>query len=101
VPIVAIVLVRALAFYVGGRIATRGADPPVRAYAWLGLLPQAGLALALAELIRRSFPELGDEAFALVIGVVGVNQLIAPILLRLAFERSGETGRRVIHQIGD
>lgn len=102
VPIAAIVIVRGAAFYVGGRIATRDADPAtLRSYAWLGLLPQAGLALALADLVRRSFPEFGNEAFALVVGVVGVNQLIAPILLRLALIRSGEAGRRTVHQIGD
>jgi hypothetical protein len=102
VPIAAIVVVRALAFYAGGRIASRDADvPTIRPYAWLGLLPQAGLALALAELVRRAFPELGDQAFALIVGVVGVNQLIAPILLRVAVIRSGEAGRRAVHQIGD
>jgi Kef-type K+ transport system membrane component KefB len=102
IPIATIVIVRAVSFYVGARIATKDAEPPaLRAYAWLGLLPQAGLALALAELVRRSFPELGNQAFALIVGVVGVNQLIAPILLRLALIRSGEVDRRAVHQIGD
>jgi hypothetical protein len=36
-----------------------------------------------------------------VIGVVGLNQLIAPVLLRVALVRSGEAGRRAVHQIGD
>jgi Kef-type K+ transport system membrane component KefB len=101
-PIVAVAGIRALAFYGGARIATRAADPPtLRSYAWLGLLPQAGLALGLAELIRRSFPEFGDQLYTLVIGVVGLNQLIAPVLLRVALVRSGEAGRRAVHQIGD
>ena len=102
IPITAIVAVRGAAFYAGSRIATRGADPPtLRSYAWLGLLPQAGLALALAELIRRNFPAFGDQAFALVVGVVGANQLVAPILLRLAVIKSGEAYRRTVHQIGE
>jgi hypothetical protein len=66
----------------------------VAAYAWLGLLPQAGLALAIADLLRRSFPAFGQEAFALVLGVVGLNQLIAPVLLRVALVRSGDAGTR-------
>ena len=98
-PVAAVVFARGLVFHVGCRIAARrsDADPVVRRYAWLGLMPQAGLALAIAELVRRTFPAFGNEAFALVVGVVGANQLIAPIALRIAFLRSGEAGKRQIH----
>jgi Kef-type K+ transport system membrane component KefB len=96
VPVAILVLVRAGGFFVGGRLATRGPDvpPPVRRLAWSGLLPQAGLALALALLVRRSFPAFGDAAFALVVGVVATNELICPIIFRVALVRSGEAGRR-------
>lgn len=95
IPVAVIALGRALVFRVGVRIAARhSAVPAVPRYAWLGLLPQAGLALAIADLLQRSFPTFGHEAFALVVGVVGVNQLIAPILFRLALVRSGEAAAR-------
>jgi Kef-type K+ transport system membrane component KefB len=95
-PVGIIVTTRATSFFVGCRIATRGpdVDPTVRKMVFLGLCPQAGLALALAELVRRSFPAFGDAAFALVVGVVATNELIAPVILRIAFLRSGEAGRR-------
>lgn len=95
-PVLIIVVVRASSFYVGSRIGTRheGVDPTVRRLAWIGLVPQAGLALALAELVRRTFPAFGDAAFALVIGVVATNELTAPIALRIALLRSGEAGKR-------
>lgn len=96
VPVMVIVATRASSFYVGSRIGTRGPDvnPLVRRLAWIGLVPQAGLALALAELVRRAFPAFGDAAFALVVGVVATNELTAPIALRLALLRSGEAGQR-------
>jgi len=96
VPVAVIVVMRAASFFVGARIATSGpdTDPVVRRLAWLGLLPQAGLALALAELVRRTFPTFGDAAFALVVGVVAINEMIAPVILRIAFLRSGEAGKR-------
>lgn len=96
VPVLIIVVVRASSFYVGSRLGTRheGVDPKVRRLAWIGLVPQAGLALALAELVRRTFPAFGDAAFALVVGVVATNELTAPIALRIALLRSGEAGKR-------
>jgi Kef-type K+ transport system membrane component KefB len=94
-PVAIIAVSRALIFRLGVGVATRrGDEPKVSRYAWLGLLPQAGLALAIAELLRRTFPSFGNQAFALVVGIVGVNQLIAPILFRFALVRSGEAGAR-------
>lgn len=95
-PVAIIVVTRASSFFVTCKVATRGpdVDPTVKRLAWIGLLPQAGLALALAELVRRTFPEFGDAAFALVVGVVATNELIAPVILRVALLRSGEAGRR-------
>ena len=99
IPVAMIAIVRASSFYLGSRVACArsDADPVVKKYAWFGLVPQAGLALALAELVRRSFPELGDAAFALVVGVVATNEMIAPVVLRLALLRSGEAGKRATH----
>jgi len=103
-PVALIVVTRASSFYAGSRIACAraDADPAVKKYAWFGLVPQAGLALALAELVRRTFPEFGDAAFALVVGVVATNEMIAPVILRVALLRSGEAGKRTTHDfVGD
>jgi Kef-type K+ transport system membrane component KefB len=101
-PVGVIVVVRALSFFVGCRLATTGieVEPVVRKLAWLGLVPQAGLALALAELVRRTFPAFGDAAFALVVGVVATNEMTAPIVLRIALLRSGEAGQRAAAEVG-
>ncbi len=96
VPVGIIVIVRALAFFVGARVATSmtAASPPVRSYAWVGLVPQAGLALAIALVLEKTFPTFGRPAAVMMIGVVGVNQLIGPIVLRWVLVRSGEAGQK-------
>jgi Kef-type K+ transport system membrane component KefB len=97
IPVTVICLVRAAVFWAGCRVAARrtDADDTIARFAWLGLVPQAGLALALAVIIGRTYPSFGPQAEGLIIGVVAVNQLIPPILLRLALLRSGEAGKRV------
>jgi len=99
VPVMLIVVTRASSFFIGSKIACARSnpEPAVRRYAWFGLLPQAGLALALAELVRRTFPEFGDAAFALVVGVVATNEMIAPVILRIVMLRTGEAGKRTTH----
>ena len=88
--------VRAAALLGGTAIAARiaGAPAEIARYAGYGLLPQAGLALALALLISRAFPGIGAEASTLVFGIVAVNELVSPIVFRFALERSGEAGRQ-------
>lgn len=95
-PAALLVLSRATGFLTGNRIATRVAQSPdvVRRFAGFGLLPQAGLAIALALLFTRSFPELGESASALIFGVVAINEMLAPVAYRWALIRSGEAGRR-------
>jgi Kef-type K+ transport system membrane component KefB len=91
-----LVALRSLGFRIGGAIATRQTRSPigVRRWAWTALLPQAGLALALALVVQRSFGEVGQGAGALVLGVVTLNELLMPIVLRNALVNSGEAMAR-------
>lgn len=94
VPAALFVVVRAAGFLVGARIGARlaGAPDVVRRHLGFGLLPQAGLALALAMLFAKTFPEFGAQAGALTLGVVAINEIVAPALYRFALVRSGEAG---------
>jgi Kef-type K+ transport system membrane component KefB len=94
-PAAALVAVRAAGLVAGTRLAARlaGAPEAVRRFAGYGLLAQAGLALALVTLFQRTFPQFGREGGALVLAVVAVNQIVGPVLYRLALLRSGEAGR--------
>jgi Kef-type K+ transport system membrane component KefB len=91
-PATLIASVRAFGLFVGSRIGTRlaGAPEVVQRFAGYGLLPQAGLAQALALLFSRTFPEIGAEPSTLILAVVTLNVLLSPILYRVALARSGE-----------
>ena len=96
IPVVILAGARAVSFFLGSKVAMRitHAPPLVRKYAWFGLVPQAGLALALALVMEKTFPTFGGPASVIMIGVVGFNELIAPVILRAMLLRTGEVGKK-------
>ena len=100
IPAIILVLTRAGGFLGLGRLATNLADAPdqVKKYIGLGLMPQAGLALALALLFVKTFPKIGAEASALVFGGVAINEMLAPVLYRFALVESGEAGKAEVSE---
>ena len=94
VPAVALILTRAAGFIGLGRVATSlaGAPDQVKKFIGFGLMPQAGLALALALLFVKTFPKIGAAASALVFGSVAINEMLAPVLYRFALVKTGEAG---------
>lgn len=95
-PVGIIAAARALALYAGTTVACvqTNAAPTVTTYGWIGLLPQAGLSLALVVVIQSSFPTFGGFAALLMLSVLALNQLISPVLLRIALVKSGEAGKK-------
>jgi Kef-type K+ transport system membrane component KefB len=96
VPVAILVVARAAVFFVGCRFAcerTHAASSVTR-FGWTGLMPQAGLSLALVVVIEKNVPSFGQPAAVLLLAVVAVNQLLAPLLLRVSLVRSGEAGQR-------
>src|SRR5206468_75183 len=95
-PVGLIALTRAGTFYAGAKLACKatGADDVVTKYAWFGLVPQAGLALALALVLQKTFPSFGNSAAVILFGVVGFNEAVAPVILRAMLLRSGEAGKK-------
>ncbi len=57
---------------------------------WLGLISQAGMALGLAQLARRAFPEWGVSLETLIVAMIGVHEVAGPICFRTALVRAGE-----------
>lgn len=97
IPVIVIAVVRASTFFLGTKIACKltDPDPVVTKYAWFGLVPQAGLALALAIVLRTNFQSsFGNGAATILLGVVGFNECVAPPILRLMLIRSGEAGKK-------
>ena len=64
--------------------------PVVRRWGWMALVSQAGVTIGLAMLVGDVLPGVGKPLATLVIAVIGINQLIGPILFKFALGRSGE-----------
>jgi Kef-type K+ transport system membrane component KefB len=81
--------------YIAARISSRLADDPpvVRKWGWSSMVSQAGLALGLGTVVKNSFPTVGDGFGALVIAAVALNEMIGPVLFKMALDRGGETDR--------
>ncbi len=66
-------------------------DPPLlRRWGWSALISQAGLTLGLCVVVARTFPTWGAEFQSLVIAAVALNEVIGPVLFKLALDRAGE-----------
>jgi Kef-type K+ transport system membrane component KefB len=64
--------------------------PALARHGWLGLISQAGMALGLAQLARRAFPEWGVSLETLIVAMIGVHEVAGPICFRTALVRAGE-----------
>jgi len=64
--------------------------PVLARVGWLGLISQAGVALGLAQLARRAFPEWGVSLETLIVAMIGVHEVAGPICFRTALLRAGE-----------
>ena len=89
--IIPIVLVRIAALWAGTTLGVRWARAPrpVRDV-WMGLVPQAGVAIGLAAAIAQAYPVRGAQMRTVFLAVVAINQVIGPILSRLALARNNE-----------
>jgi PTS system fructose-specific IIC component len=80
-----------------GEIAMRaaGATDRVRRNLGLALAPQAGVAVGLVVLLQEdaSFSDVAGIFSAVVLTAVVLNEIVGPLLTRLALERSGEVGK--------
>jgi Kef-type K+ transport system membrane component KefB len=61
-----------------------------RRIAWMAYITQAGVAIGLAQLAQRRFPELGVYLTTLVLAVITINQVVGPITFKIALKKAGE-----------
>ena len=59
-------------------------------YGWLGFVSQGGLAVTLAAMLGRAFPEWNKTLESLVVAMIGVHQLAGPICFQWVLRRTGE-----------
>jgi Kef-type K+ transport system membrane component KefB len=87
--------------WIGSQLSGRLAnDPPaLRRWSWSGLVSQAGLALGLSVVVAKDFPTFGPPFRSLAIATIAVNEMVGPILFKLALDRTGETSRAAVPSI--
>ena len=82
---------------VGSRFGARISQAPeaVKRYLGLGLLPTAGVTVGLVLLAADIFgpSRISEVMVSAVLGSVIINELMAPILVRYALVKAGETGK--------
>ena len=75
--------------YIGGVLG----DAPnvIKKYLGYGMLPQAGVAIALVLAVQSEFPDIAKLITALVLAAVAVNEIIGPLGTKFALIKAGET----------
>ncbi len=91
-----LVIVRLIGIFVGSfsGAALAGDRSPGNAWLGLGFVTQAGVSIGLAKEIGVEFGNWGPELATLSIGVIVLNQIIGPPLLKWAINRVGESHTR-------
>lgn len=85
---------RAVGLMIGTRIgAVVGRGPEsMRRFGGAAYVSQAGLCLGMVAVVQGLVPGLGGEMRDLIVGVVAIEELVGPVLLRLTLKWSGEAG---------
>jgi len=86
------VFFRAIGKFAGVGIGARSDSSKVRRYIAGGLIPQGGIVIGLALLIRQdpAFSHISEPFINIVLGATVVHELIGPILAKLSLRRAGE-----------
>lgn len=86
------VAARAIGRVVGGWLGgvMGDADPPMRRWIGLAMMPQAGVALGMALVAASRMPQLKQTLLPVVISATVLFELIGPVLTRYALRRVGE-----------
>jgi Kef-type K+ transport system membrane component KefB len=66
-------------------------DPMVKKWGWGPLISQAGVAIGIGSVIAGKFPSFGPRFQDVVIACVALNEMVGPILFKIAIDRSNES----------
>jgi len=66
------------------------ADPNVKKYLGLALLPQAGVAIGMAQVVMLELPLYGESIRTIVLCATLVYELIGPVITKIALTKAGE-----------
>lgn len=77
---------RLMGGWLGGSL--RPADPLVRRWMGLALLPQAGVALGMALVAAQQLPEIGETILPLAVSATALFELVGPIGTRISLREA-------------
>lgn len=86
------VLARALGKIVGAWVGSRSvkAEPAVQRHLGVALLPQGGLSIALAILVKQHLPDISVAVIAIIVVTVLLYEVAGPFIAKTAIQKAGE-----------
>lgn len=90
-----VVALRMLAKWASVGLAAKASALPrvVGQHLWMSFLGQAGVSLGFAALIAREVPGIGNGLREIIVAAVVLNQVLGPVLFKVALHRAGEIPR--------
>lgn len=89
---IAYILLRSIGKWFGAMLGATvvHSEDTVRKYLGLTLLPQAGVAIGMAQLTVARFPQFGSKINAVVLAATLVYELFGPVITKIALTKAGE-----------
>lgn len=89
------ILLRVIGKWLGAMVGSRlvKAHPSVQKYLGLTLIPQAGVAIGMAQMAITKLPAYGHEIQAVVLAATLIYELIGPVVTKMALMKAGEIGK--------
>ncbi len=86
------IVARSIGKYFGAMLGAKvvKSDKNIQNYLGLALLPQAGVAIGMAQVVMTQLPTYGAQIRAVVLCATLIYELVGPVLARFALTRSGE-----------
>jgi Kef-type K+ transport system membrane component KefB len=91
------IVMRVIGKWLGAMTGSRivKAHPNVQKYLGFTLVPQAGVAIGMAQLAVVRLPAYGHQIQAIVLAGTLIYELVGPVLTKYALKKSGEIGQAV------
>lgn len=91
------IVFRSLGKYFGARLGAKiaGADKNVQKYLGITLLPQAGVAIGMAQMAVAQLGEYGKNIQAVVLCATLIYEIVGPVLTKIALKKAGEIREEV------
>ena len=86
------IVVRSFGKYFGaylGSVVVK-ASPNIRKYLGITLLPQAGVAIGMAQMVLTQLPQFGARIQAVVLSATLIYELVGPVANKIALPKAGE-----------